>query len=58
MPDWPNTIPEDLRKRMASTLTARSVGPAELWGDVREWLIKHGVEPPEHPLPEYQPPVR
>lgn len=32
-------------------LSARSHGPAELWGEVRDWLILHGVEAPEK-LPE------
>lgn len=57
MTRWPHSIPEDLRHRLASAMTARSYGPPELWGEIREWLIKHGVEPPEN-LPEYQPPVR
>ena len=55
---WPNTIPEDLRRILTGTLATRSVGPAEVWGDLRDWLIQHGVEPPAHPLPEYQPPDR
>lgn len=55
---WPNTIPEDLRRILSGTLATRSVGPAEVWGDLRDWLIRHGVEPPAHPLPEYRPPER
>ena len=49
---WPNTIPEDLRRILTGTLATRSVGPAEVWGDLRDWLIQHGVQPPDHPLPE------
>lgn len=48
---WPNTIPADLRPRLDAALSRRSVGAAELWGEVRDWLIKHGVEAPER-LPE------
>jgi hypothetical protein len=49
---WPNTIPEDLRKRMDATLSQRTTSSATLWGDVVEWLIKHDVPAPDHPLPE------
>ena len=52
---WPNTIPADLRRLLDSTLSHRSVGAAEIWGDVRAWLIKHGVDAPER-LPEDPPP--
>lgn len=48
---WPNSIPPDLRQMLASVLSTRSHGPAELWGEIRDWLIKHGVEAPEK-LPE------
>ena len=49
---WPTTIPEDLRKRLDGTLGMRYVDAAVLWGDVLEWLKKHDVQPPGHPLPE------
>jgi hypothetical protein len=55
---WPNTIPEDLRARLSGTMSARSIGPAEVWGDLRDWLIQHSIQPPDHPLPEPQTPVR
>jgi hypothetical protein len=58
MQDWPNTIPEDLRQRLTGTLAARSVGPAEVWGDLRDWLIRHGIQPPDQPLPEIERPAR
>lgn len=48
---WPNTIPADLRCMIDSALSHRSVGAAEVWGEVRDWLIKHGVEAPDR-LPE------
>jgi hypothetical protein len=44
---WPNNIPPDLRRLLESVLSYRSVGAAEVWGEVRNWLIKHGVEAPE-----------
>jgi hypothetical protein len=53
MKPWPNTIPEDLRARLEGTLSMRGVDAASVWGDVVEWLRLHGVEPPDHPLPEY-----
>ena len=34
-------------------MDARSYGSAELWGEVKEWLENHGVEPVE--LPEEKP---
>ncbi len=47
---WPNTIPPDLRKALDNTLGARSVGSAEVWGAVKEWLESHGAEAPEFPV--------
>ena len=44
---WPYTIPEDLRPRLEAVLGQRSHGPAELWGEVRDWLEAHQVEMPE-----------
>lgn len=49
---WPNNIPADLRRRLDATLSQRSVNAATVWGDVVDWLRKHEVEPPDHPLPE------
>lgn len=48
---WPNSIPADLRRTLDGTLSQRGVGSAQVWGDVRDWLIKHGVEAPKI-LPE------
>jgi hypothetical protein len=48
---WPNTIPADLRRRLDAVLSLRSVGAPEVWGEVRDWLIKHGIEAPAQ-LPE------
>lgn len=51
MPKWPQSCPEDLRPKLKNVLSYRDHGPAEIWGEVREWLIAHGVEAPEK-LPE------
>ena len=56
MPDWPNTIPEDLRRRLTATLSLRSVDAGDIWGDLRDWLRLHDVKPPDQPLPEYPAP--
>ena len=48
---WPHNIPPDLRKRINDVLGQRSQGAAEIWGQVRDWLEHHGVQPPEV-LPE------
>lgn len=47
MRTWPHTIPVDLRPRLEAVLGQRSFGPAELWGEVRDWLEKHQVEMPD-----------
>lgn len=44
---WPQTIPADLRPRLAEVLSFRNCGPAEVWGAVRDWLEANGVEMPE-----------
>ncbi|MBL9045959.1 MAG: hypothetical protein JNK34_01420 [Tabrizicola sp.] len=44
---WPFSIPADLRNRLAGVLSTRHHGPAEVWGEVRDWLEAHGVEMPE-----------
>jgi hypothetical protein len=43
---WPNSIPPDLRRRIESVLSMRSHGAPEVWGELRDWLIKHGVQAP------------
>ncbi len=43
---WPYTVPEDLRPRLEAVLSFRSHGAAEIWGEVRDWLEKHGVDMP------------
>lgn len=51
MPDWPLTIPPDLRRRLENVTGYRQFGPQDLWGEIRDWLEMHGVEVPEG-LPE------
>lgn len=48
---WPNSIPADLRRVLDGTLSQRGVGAAQVWGDIRDWLIKHRVEAPAE-IPE------
>lgn len=47
MANWPSSTPEDLERRLKATLSQRNAGPAEIWGEFRDWLVKHGVEPTE-----------
>lgn len=49
---WPHRIPAGLRRRLESVLSQRSHGPAEIWGEVRDWLEAQGVEKPDHIHPE------
>lgn len=44
---WPHNIPVDLRPRLAAAMSMRNCGPAEVWGEIRDWLEKHKVEMPE-----------
>jgi hypothetical protein len=44
---WPYPIPADLRPRLAGAMSARNFGPAEVWGEVRDWLEAHGVTVPD-----------
>ena len=46
MPEWPQTIPPDLRLRLERVTGYRSFGPQDLWGEIREWLADHELEPP------------
>jgi hypothetical protein len=53
---WPYSVPTDLRRRLDGVLSQRSRGAAEVWGEVRDWLVEQGVEMPEaiqvEPSPE------
>lgn len=45
-PLWPTMIPPRLRRQLEATLSARNVEAADIWTDLREWLIEQGVQPP------------
>lgn len=49
---WSYTIPAGLRRRLDAVLSQRNVGSAEIWGEIRDWLVENGVEMPEHVRPE------
>ena len=44
---WPTMIPDDLRYRLDGVLggVSRPLA-ADVWTDLREWLIAHEVAPP------------
>ena len=48
MPDWPQQIPPDLARALAE-LDLRRDPPSDQdrWGEIRDWLVKHGAEAPE-----------
>lgn len=48
---WPTMIPDDLRPAIDRIVQGRNRGVADVWTEVRDWLIKHGVEPPDLPPP-------
>lgn len=48
MTPWPNDLPPDLRKRLDRAMAMRSFGAADLWGEIKEWLEGHQIEPPEN----------
>lgn len=45
---WSYNIPAGLRRRLDAVLSQRNVGAAEIWGEIRDWLVEQGVEKPEH----------
>ena len=46
--DWPSRIPYDLHRAFATQDEFRTpASDQDRWGAIREWLEKHGVEPPE-----------
>lgn len=44
---WPHTIPADLRRRLESVMGFRSFGPTDVWAELCDWMIEHGVPAPE-----------
>lgn len=45
-PQWSQTIPDDLRRRLENVMGYRSFGPQDLWGEIREWLAANDLPPP------------
>ena len=43
---WPTMIPPDLRRSIEAALSVRSPCAADIWTEVREWLITHEAEAP------------
>lgn len=52
---WPATIPDDLRSTLDPIIHGRYRHSADVWTELRSWLIKHGVEAPDLPPPGPQP---
>lgn len=44
---WTYNVPPDLHPRLEAVLTHRSLGAAEVWGEVRDWLAEHNVPVPD-----------
>jgi hypothetical protein len=44
---WPHTCPSDLRRRLEGVLSFRSPGPAEIWSEIRDWLVQQDIEAPD-----------
>ncbi|WP_058275850.1 hypothetical protein [Ruegeria atlantica] len=52
MKRWPRTIPYDLKCKLENLRENRSAPSLQDdWSAIFEWLTKHDVQPPEHPLP-------
>lgn len=48
---WLQRVPPDLSRHIDTILSYR--GPQDVWVEVRDWLIKHGVEAPPS-LPSWE----
>ena len=48
---WPTMIPHDLRSALDRIVQSRNPCSADVWTELREWLIRHGVEAPDLPPP-------
>lgn len=46
---WPTMMPDDLRRCVDDIIHRRNAEAADVWTELRDWLMKHGVEAP--PLP-------
>ncbi len=52
MRKWPTTIPHDLAQALAELDKRRSTPTdSDRWGVVFDWLERHGIQAPDHPLP-------
>lgn len=50
MKSWPTMIPADLRAALTGTLDGQARPLAtDVWTDLRDWLIAHGMELPSEP---------
>lgn len=48
MNNWPQQIPPDLARALADLDLRRDPpGDQDRWGEIRDWLVKHGVEGPD-----------
>lgn len=47
---WPNSIPSDLRGKIDAVLSMRNSDANEVWTELRDWLIQHGVKAPDLPV--------
>jgi hypothetical protein len=43
---WPQNIPPDLRRALDRALSMRNCSAPDVWGEVRDWLVAHGVRAP------------
>jgi hypothetical protein len=55
---WPREVPEELGKRLTETLSMRSIGAADIWGTVYEWLVSTNSVPGNIPEKPTLPPFR
>lgn len=44
---FPDELPPDLRARLEEVIGRKSFGAACLWGEIHEWLEKHGIDAPD-----------
>lgn len=44
---WTYEVPPDLRRHLEAVPGQRSFGAAEVWGEIRDWLVAHHVPVPE-----------
>lgn len=51
--NWPQDIPEDLRKQLETVMGYRTFAPIDVWAAIKEWLESHDVPAPDSlPKPE------